>query len=217
MALGSGSSNQRRSIVQLNKDGLVTISSANELYQLFDQTVDFSGSELNIECAVAMGNGLIRLFNRGNGAPRNKHLAVNASCDLSGAELFTYLETPAHSPMPRLANLQRYDLGGIEGKPLSFTDACIAHERLLYCACSEASPDARTDGAVTGSAIGQLDGNGNGRWIELRDRQGQVVLEKVEGICAMAGNWTGLYGVLDTDDPTRPTELCEIRLSGDWI
>ena len=54
------------------------------------------------------------------------------------------------------------------------------------------------------------------RWIELRTLDGSLFTNKVEGVCASKKNTNRLYLVVDVDDPTRPCELCEVEIEGDW-
>jgi hypothetical protein len=106
----------------------------------------------------------------------------------------------------------QYDLGAIDGVPLTFTDATLWRDGLLYTAAAEASPDAVRDGVVAGSAIGVIDDAGRTRWTPLRDVDGGPFGAKVEGV-APGDDVDALWVVIDVDDPTVPSELCAVRLS----
>ena len=212
LAFGSGSSERRESIMQLTPSRRVQLIAAKSLYRRLREASAFAGSELNVEGAVFM-DGRIRLFNRGNGAPQNGMAPVNATCDLTWAELAAYLVDPVASPVPELRNIRQYELGEVEGGRLSFTDGALTDYGLLYTASAEDSPDARSDGRVTGSAIGLMHDTHGCRWIELRNADGSLFTDKIEGICA--GRQAGqVYTVVDADDAARPSEMCVVELSG---
>lgn len=215
VALGSGSSEKREAVVVVESSGQVRLVEGHGLYARLRAEKSFSGSEMNIEGA-AFVDGRVRLFNRGNGAWRDGEAPRNASCDIAWRELEAYLQDPARQPVPALHNIAQYELGALQGSPLTFTDATATASGLLYTAAAEDSPDAVTDGVVTGSAVGVLDGNA-GRWIELRDADGGLAAEKIEGLCAARGRDGLLYVVVDADDPTCPSLLGEVELRGPWF
>lgn len=215
VAMGSGSSERRETVVLIEPQGRVRLADARALYEKLRAEKAFSGGEMNIEGAAFLG-GRVRLFNRGNGAWRDGVPPRNASCDLPWPELRAYLQDPAGRPAPPLLDIAEYELGELGGSALTFTDAAATGFELIYTAAAESSPDALTDGAVAGSAIGVLDGAG-GRWIELRDARGGLVMEKVEGVCPAPGDKRRIYLVVDADDPARPSLLCEAVLDGPWF
>jgi hypothetical protein len=217
LAFGSGSSNWRESVAVIDAaTGESRIYAAAGLYARLRETQAFSGSELNIEGAY-FAHGRVYLFNRGNGAVRDGLLPRDASCELEAAELEAYLLNPDKRPVPTLANIRQYDLGRLDGNQLTFTDAMAMDQGFLYVAAAEDSPDAVSDGQVTGSAVGVMDNSGRCRWTELREPHGGLFPAKVEGVCAVPGREDRLYVVIDEDDPDRPSELCEIALSGPWF
>jgi hypothetical protein len=65
-----------------------------------------------------------------------------------------------------LARVARYDLGTLQGTPLTFTGAAAMAFGLLCSAAAANSPDAVTTSPLAGSAIGVLDNPTGGRWIE---------------------------------------------------
>lgn len=215
LALGSGSTDRRESVVIVDRAGRVRAVQASGLYGMLRAEKAFSGSEMNIEGAVFV-DGRLRLFNRGNGAEREGLQPCDASCDIEWGGLDAYLGEPDRHPIPRIHRVVRYDLGDLNGGRLTFTDAAVTEFGLLYSASAEDSADAISDGQVRGSAVGVLDRSGNGRWIELRDPAGQLFRDKLEGLCADPRGTGRLYGVIDADDPARPSELCEMLLSGPW-
>jgi hypothetical protein len=214
LALGSGSAERRERVVLLRGlDGPgpeVRVVDAPALYERLRARRDFSGSQMNVEGAVVIGERL-RLFARGNGAPKDGVLPVNATCDLDLARLLAYLRDPASANPPDPADVVQYDLGEIGGERLGFTDAALVAGRVWFSAAAEDSPDAYHDGPVAGSALGVLD-EGGGRWTELVDEEGRRFAGKVEGL--LPRGETSAWVVVDADDPDRPSELCEVELEG---
>lgn len=219
LAFGSGSTTAREHIVAVDdaagEQPAISVIDASALYRGLRAATDFAGSELNIEGATVVGDTL-RLFQRGNGAPRGALQPVDASCDLSLAELNTYLNDPGAEP-PAPTNITQYDLGSVAGCRLTFTDATRAPGGLLYAASAEASPDAVTDGPVAGSALGVLGRHGPPRWTLLRDAAGELFGGKIEGASLDGDDPGKVYVVVDSDDPTLPSELIVVRLLGPWF
>lgn len=218
VAFGSGSSpvRERLVVVDWQADGVPVITSydAPAWYALLRQTVEFAGSELNIEGAILVDDTLC-LFQRGNGAPRETVQPVDATCELSWSALWAYLRQPDVIPPPQPGNIVQYQLGAIYGCRLSFTDATLAAGTVLFTASAEASPDAQRDGPVMGSVLGVLNG-ADVRWAILCDQDGAVFEGKVEGISLMPDDLRRAWIVVDRDDPSRPSDLCEVVLQGPW-
>jgi len=215
LAFGSGSTPYRQKIVMLRESDPTTpvLEEANALYKQLRHHTAFSGSELNIEGAI-FRNGWVRLFNRGNGKPQAGCLPVNATCDLMWDELAAYLQGPDKQLVPHLQQICQYHLGTLEELRLTFTDATVTQQNVIFSATAEDSPDASSDGVVAGSVLGILDADA--RWIELRTLDGSLFTSKVEGVCASRESANRLYLVVDVDDPIRPCELCEVELDGSW-
>jgi hypothetical protein len=197
LAFGSGSLPAREKIVIVRDvhtdDPRVEVIDASALYAALPST--FRGSELNVEGADVLG-GTLRLFNRGNGAPRGGLAPVNASCKVDLTTLF--------DDDPFIYNVVQYDLGTIGGLPLTFTDAAMFGDgALLYAAAAEDSPDATRDGPVAGCAIGLIEEN-SARYCEVEGNPG-----KIEGILPISS--TRLLAVVDPDDPRIPSTLLEIE------
>jgi hypothetical protein len=219
LAFGSGSSRRREQVLRVrdvtSESPEVTLMQAPLLYAALRAETAFSGSELNIEGAIQVG-GRVRLFSRGNGAPRRGRTPVDATCDLDLEALLAHLAQPDGVEVPVPGEVVQYQLGVIEGVPLGFTDAAGWRGSMLYSAAAEASPDATQDGPVTGSAIGVIDATGRTRWAPLTDATGARFPGKVEGLVAEADGSSSLLVVLDADDPGTATELCTVELAGPW-
>ncbi|HEV7587404.1 MAG TPA: hypothetical protein VGO40_04685 [Longimicrobium sp.] len=216
LAFGSGSLPARERIVlvrAVESDGADAREiDASALYANFHAAREFSGSELNVEGAAIVG-GALRLFNRGNGAPRGELRPVNASCGLDLAALLAWLRDPASMPLPRLSDVVQYDLGAIAGVPLTVTDAATLGGAVLYAAAAEESPDATRDGPVAGCAIGIISGD-SARYCEVEGMDGGPYRGKIEGILPLAPG--RLLAVVDPDDPRVPSTLLEIEIGGGW-
>lgn len=219
LAFGSGSKTRRRHVVTVDRwDGpepQVSFIDASALYLALEAAADFAGSDMNIEGALAMPRTL-RLFGRGNGKRRGSREPLNATCDISLRALRSYLSKPARARVPQPTAIAQYDLGELEGLPLGFTDAARCDGVVLYSAAAEASKDSADDGEVSGSAIGVLSTRGPLRYAVLTGPRGARIRDKVEGLVPVPGESGQLYVVIDADNPRRPSELCTVRLEGNW-
>jgi hypothetical protein len=217
LAFGSGSTPMRERVLvgrALDTDHpSVELVRAPALYTALRAERRFSGSEMNMEGAALVGD-VLRLFNRGNGAARDGHLPVDASCDLPLAALLAYLADPS-GPPPAPSHVVQHDLDALDALRLGFTDAAARGGIVYFSAAAEDSPDATRDGRVAGSVVGVLD-DGGGRWTQLLDAEGGMFTGKVEGIAFWPDRPDRLWAVVDADDPERPSDLCEVALEGDW-
>ncbi len=219
VAMGSGSTSRREQILIIPCPSLdprkIRLFHAPAFYELLRSQARFAGSQLNVEGAVYLGGDVLRLFQRGNGAVCNGRLPVNATCDIAWSALRTCLNDPTASP-PAPQNIIQHDLGSLNGVNLSFTDATVRGGCVFFSATAEASPDAVCDGPVAGSVIGRFDASGVPRWTLLLDERGNRLCAKVEGILLDAAGENRGWIVIDQDDPSTPSEMCEIELKGPW-
>jgi hypothetical protein len=211
LGVGSGSlpARERIAIVDVRARS-ARLFDASALYARLRANRAFAGSELNVEGAVVI-DGALRLFQRGNGAPRDGITAVNATCDVPLEGFVSWLEGGA---MPEPTNVRRYDLGTERGVMYGFTDATVIGGRVFVVAGAEDSPDVVQDGDVLGTRIGVIEGD-SVRFATLLDAEGRPSLAKVEGI-APTSDPMRLHAVTDLDDPDAPSLLCEIELAGAW-
>ena len=226
-AFGSGSMAPREVIVLLSFPGDeargvrrvgITVHAARGFYAALRATPGFAGSDMNIEGAVCSGGG-VRLFGRGNGAVVGTLRPLNATCDIDWAQLRAHLDAPSTAPAPALRRVTQFELGSVDGVGLGFTDATVTQGGIvLYAAAAEASPDARRDGDVRGSALGVIRGEPaeSSRWTTVRDEEGHVFTGKIEGIVVDDAHEHRVIAVVDCDDHSQPAQLLEIALSGDW-
>ncbi len=213
LALGSGSTPVRETIAIVDASSwAVRLRNASELYAALRAERAFSGSELNVEGAV-VAEGVLRLFQRGNGAARDGVEALNASVDLALGAFVAWLA--GEGPLPPLTRAQAYDLGRERGVSYGFTDATTLPDgRVLFVAGAEDSPDAIEDGEVLGARVGVIDAAGV-RFTELLEEDGAPSRAKVEGV-VLGDAPDRLLAVTDVDDPDRPAVMFEIALSGPW-
>ena len=219
VAFGSGSSRAREQVVLV--DGIdsaeprVTVIDARRFYESLRTESAFAGSDLNIEGAVFRA-GELTLFGRGNGAPAPDRLPLNATCAIDWVELEQYLRAPNEVEPPKARAITQYELGSLDRIPLGFTDAVLWGEGVLYAAAAEDSPDARRDGRVAGSVLGVITADGQARHCPIADAAGTVYRAKVEGLAVSHERPRRVFALIDQDDPSAPSELCVLELSGDW-
>ncbi len=219
IAMGSGSTPRREHIVLIDwppaNPSVIKLLPAPGFYEMLRSLPEFSGSELNLEGALYLGHGTLRLFQRSNGAPRNGVLPVNATCDISWPQLRAHLTDPLASA-PTLRNVVQYDLGFLDGVPLSFTDAALRSRKVFFTAAAEASAGVIEDGPVMGSVLGCIDEDGTTRWAAIQDYEGRRLLDKVEGLSLDGADDNRGWIVIDNDNSSTPSDLCEVELQGDW-
>jgi hypothetical protein len=217
VAFGSGSQPERERIVvvrwpdQAEPDVMMFDGAA--FYAGLRSQHDFSGSELNIEGAIYLGDDRIRLFERGNGAPHDGLNPVDAAGDVSWSALWAYLRDPSQQP-PQVENITQYRLGTLDGHPLNFSDAEAVGDTILYSASAEASGAAGKDGAIGGSVLGVINADGV-RWTRLTTEDSSDFKEKIEGLSISLNDRYHAYFVVD-DDKDEPSILFEVELSGPW-
>jgi hypothetical protein len=149
--------------------------------------------ELNIEGAAAMGDRLW-LLQRGN-----TDQGLNLVAELSLPEVMESIQRDRTFDCDELEAIRAYDLGELDGVPLTFSDATpLGDERLVFTASAEDS-----DGAIHGSVVGTISRDGDVTRLRTIDRRW-----KVEGVYASidAGVMDFLF-VCDQDDPDTPSPL----------
>ena len=219
VGFGSGSTPARESIVLVRdwdrSTPSVRVVDATTLYAELRATTSFSGSEMNIEGAVMVGE-VVRLFGRGNGAAGGALQPVNATCDLSWTDLLAFLDAPDEHPAPRPVRVRQFSLGNLDGVPLAFTDAAEWHGAIMFTATAERSPDAVRDGPVSGSVIGVIAEGETVRWTPIVGEDGSLLRDKAAGLALADASGGVLWVIADADDERRPSELLRVRLEGPW-
>jgi len=227
LAFGSGSKKRRENVMMLSFTGRTAHPVPTEpslvalpaLYAALRSETAFAGSDMNIEGALYV-DGVIRLFGRGNGEAKDGLRPMDATCDLEWGILRAHIGKPDALPLPSICRVTQYDLGSVDGVALGFTDAIsLRRGMVMYSAAAEASPDASEDGEVGGSALGVLpnDRRQGGRWAPILDEGGAPFAGKVEGLVLDRRDSRRALVVIDVDDHTRASELCEVALLGPWL
>jgi hypothetical protein len=200
LAFGSGGRKHRRRVVLLALDeggeiaGPSRVIDAARMFEGLSSEVD----ELNIEGAIVSGDRLM-LMHRGNRS--------HPSNALIGLDLRVVLKSIVHegslASYP-LVSMRRYDLGTVQGIPLSFTDgASLPDGGLLFSAVAEDTANNYSDGPSVAAAIGMIGTDGEVQALNYIDRAC-----KIEGIYAerdVAG--VRLWLVTDADDVDVPAKL----------
>ena len=192
---GSGPGRDRGFVWALNSDGSLR-DEAREvdlapLYERLSEHIE----ELNIEGASVLGDRLW-LLQRGSGREQE---AAGIVAELSLDQVMDSLQRDLRIDPEELAALRAYDLGTLDGVPLTFSDATpVAQELLVFTASAEAD-----DHSIRGSVVGTLDRGGEVQRLRTIDRR-----YKVEGVHATID--TGVMDFLfvcDQDDPEQPSPL----------
>lgn len=204
-AMGSGSRKTRREGVIFALDEHGAIRGAPRAIDLSPLMIalDAQVAGLNIEGALWVQNRFI-LLQRGNkGGGRNVSITLGLEDVLHALAIGTVVP-----PVP--FETREYDLGAIEGVPLTFTDgAALSDGRIVFTAVAENTDDSYTDGACLGAAVGILSSDG---LLQSLDRLDPVV--KVEGIDArLAGERIELTMVSDADDAAIPASLYRVDMA----
>lgn len=196
--LGSGSAPPRCRIARFRPDASsATIDDRTALYRCVGEALGL-GTPPNVEGAIVERDRL-RLFHRAMG------FRPGAIADLPLGSLY---DEP-----PRVLAVELFDLGVLDGIPLSFTDAAaLGDGRCAFVATAEDAVDPLLDGPVAGSIVGVLEGR-DARWTRLRDAHGNACRDKVEGL-AIDEDRRGGWILTDADDPARPALLGRIELAG---
>lgn len=217
VAMGSGSGESREWIVTVRwpegaDDPETQLIDADRLFTAFRETRDFAGTGLNVEGAVFVDDDTIRLFQRGNAEPQDGLRPVDATGDISWTSLKSYIQDPEHAPIPEVTNIVQYDIGELEGVRLTFSDAEIVGNALLFSASAEASSD--TD-YVAGSALGVIDSEG-ARWAPVLTQNGEHFGGKMEGLSTDPDDPRHVFFVVDDDQEEQPSNVFEVELEGPW-
>jgi hypothetical protein len=218
VAFGSGSTGARERAVVLDRLGRVHVRDGAALYAALRERTDFSGSELNVEGAIAVGDEVL-LLQRGNGAPRGALRPLDATIALGQRELLAWLDGGA---LPRLGAAHAYELGVERGVRFGFTDATSwptsfdpSRPSFVYVACAEDSPDTYADGVTVGARLGLVRGEVVVDTAIL-DADGRPTTAKIEGLELLAADrdtWT-FAAVTDPDDATLAATHLELAVTG---
>ena len=202
LGLGSGSKPQRERgfVWGLGADGSLEGEPIElDLAPLYDRLRE-RAPELNVEGASVLGDALW-LFHRGN---TQQGLNIVAEVPLRD-----FLEDLARDGRIRCdgapVRVRAYELGELDGVPLTFSDATpLADELVVFTASAEPGSDPHgTDGEIRGAVVGTIDGDGHVERLRTIDRKW-----KVEGVYAsIDARVIDFLFVCDQDDPDAPSPL----------
>ncbi|HVM20209.1 MAG TPA: hypothetical protein VM307_09640 [Egibacteraceae bacterium] len=206
--LGSGSLPARMRGVVVDPNGSATVTDLTPLYHRVAAVLGVSIDALNLEGACVCGES-VRWFQRGHAGG-----VASASVDVPLSALLAALAGTADVARAPVDAAMTYDLGEVDGVPLSITDAAALPDgRVVVSAAAEDAPNAVDDGPIVGSAIAVIDAGGVAGVAPLPpSSEGEAW--KVEGL-AVAG--VGAHGVdvlavVDQDDPERPSTALALTL-----
>ncbi len=213
-AFGSGSTERRRAILQLDPHtGAMRRFDATGLHL---HMVAELGHLPNIEGACVYADELW-LFHRGNTGASDR-----GCCGFA----WPWREVQAWlldaGPLPAMIAACVFDLGDSSGVTWGITDVALGPAgRIAVLCAAENSANAIDDGAVVGARIGVLDVDASGAWTQLRmvDLPAHVTGAgnyKPEGLFIDETSPRRGFLVADPDDTQVPTVLCEVALAGPW-
>ena len=201
LGLGSGSNPQRERGFAwgLAADGSLEGKPTElDLSPLYERTRE-SAPELNIEGASALGNRLW-LFHRGN-----TEQGLNIVAEVPLDDFVAGVQEDGRIECGEEVSTRAYELGELDGVPLTFSDATpLADELVVFTASAEPGSDPHgTDGAIRGSVVGTIDGDGRVERLRTIDRKW-----KVEGVYAsIDARVIDFLFVCDQDDPDIASPL----------
>lgn len=198
-AVGSGSTANRRLGVLLALGAAGTALGPPQVVDLAPILLPLEEEfgALNIE-GVAVHGERLQLLQRGN-----SRQGTNAIVTFALPGLLDALGTGCGSTI-RPSGIDVFDLGDIDGIPLSFTDVAVLPDgSTIFTAVAEDTDNPYDDGRCGGAAIGLIDGDGTLRSLDPLDKP-----HKVEGLHAWEdGETIRLLLVTDADDPSIPASL----------
>jgi hypothetical protein len=182
----------------------------NRLYAELKRRHDLSNEELNIE-GVASCNGKVIFF------LRKENMLVSIPTD----QFTDYLDAPLEKPVPP-SEEQTILLPKHAGIFPGFSGATEikyqGKDAILFCASLEHTPNAIDDGPVSGSYVGLLveDGNGKLDLAEInfvRDKAGKILKDKIESIVVTKGDSGRYKALLIADNDNGRSKLLEANIS----
>jgi hypothetical protein len=223
VAFGSGSAPLRDvcCILRFDEPGIVDVTEVSlpELYAAFMAHPTLHGARRNIEGCAWMPDGKVVFANRGNGDADSDGRPLDALITVDGAALWRHIT--AGQAVPRVERVDVLcvgQIGHVDGVALTLTDlAACSDGALLFSAAAEASANAIDDGDVVGVVIGMRDVAGHIHTVAVVDQDGAPYKHKIEGVAPVPTHdgspSNTLACVVDTDDPTVPSELLFVRLT----
>ena len=200
LGLGSGSNPQRQRgfVWGLAADGSLEGDPIElDLSPLYERLRE-TAHELNIEGASALGDRLW-LFHRGN-----TEQGLNIVAEVPLDDFIGGVQGDGRISCEGVGT-RAYELGDLDGVPLTFSDATpLADELVVFTASAEPGSDPHgTDGEIRGSVVGMIDGDGRVQRLRTIDKKW-----KVEGVYASVdARVIDFLFVCDQDDPDIASPL----------
>jgi hypothetical protein len=201
LGLGSGTKAQRERGFAwgLDADGSLLEEPVElDLSALYERLRE-AAPELNIEGASALGDRLW-LFHRGN-----TEQGVNIVAEIPLGGFIDDVRAGGRIGCGDDVRTRGYELGDLDGVPLTFSDATpLADELVVFTASAEPGSDPHgTDGEIRGSVVGTIDAGGRVARLRTIDRRW-----KVEGVYASVdARVIDFLFVCDQDDPGAASPL----------
>jgi len=149
--------------------------------------------DLNVEGAAVLDDRFL-VFHRGNGRG-----GENAIAELSLEHVMGSLTGDRSIEVEELLRVGVYDLGELDGTRLCFSDATPLADGLVAFTASAESDD---DGAIKGSVVGTIDGEGGVTRLRTIDRKW-----KVEGVHASVDSGVIDFVFVCDQDADEPSPL----------
>lgn len=204
LALGSGSTPNRRRAIMLELDPIGRVSGTPRKLDMSPilGPIGDHFAEPNLEGAVIVGDEL-RMFQRGH-----RQQPDNAIIRFPSKQTMDALQGRGPARVEPIA-IDRPKLPSVQGVPLCFTDAAVLPGgETVFCAVAEDTWDVYNDGACIAAGVGVVGKNGRLLSFEHLDRP-----YKVEGIDVRVENdRVELLLVTDADDPAIPAILLSATL-----
>lgn len=203
LGVGSGSkpNRQRAVLLHLDEYGAIDGNVGHLDLAPMYEPLRARFADLNIE-GLFISEGELCLLQRGN-----RYSPVNACIRFDWHVVDRWIQ--GASTVPTARSISEFDLGGIDGVPLCFTDgAALQGGGWVFCAAAEDASDSYTDGRCVGSAVGIV--NAGGKLVRLEQVAGAF---KAEGIAAAGdGDPLELLVVTDADDRGAAAQLLSVTL-----
>lgn len=201
LGLGSGSTSKRERgfVWGLGADGSLDGEPIElDLSSLYERLRE-TAPELNIEGASALGDQLW-LFHRGN-----TEQGLNIVAEIPLGDFIDAVQEDGRIGCGKQVRTRAYELGELDGVPLTFSDATpLADELVVFTASAEPNSDSQAaDGEIRGAVVGMIDTDGHVERLRTIDRKW-----KVEGVYAsIDARVIDFLFVCDQDDPNVASPL----------
>jgi hypothetical protein len=207
IAIGSGSGGSvRDSLLMMNTTNYADqkIYSLGKFYKQLQLITSTENNQLNIE-GVTIASDSIVILNRGN------NLLITCGTNAFFSSLINQQDS-----FPQL-RYRKIQLPFIEQREARFSGICTIDEKhLLFCASVEDTPDWTKDGPVLGSYFGiySLEENKVIATYLLKDKQNQIVKEKIESVDIIQKTTDDLIFQATGDNDNGTSKLFQLKLRG---